>query len=318
VLSVGADNKINVLQKIVKQGGPLIRFTTDTYKDLVLEGGRDYSVFVFFTTSSPKFKCAVCIASAKDLAALGVSYEKHFGGDYTSEAFLQKPFFIGYLEFDDGQEIFQMYKFQTVPHFVYIGPGAKRTESISEENTMRVPEPSAEVMANFVASKVGVDIPIYKSPYPYYVAIMLVLFLIVLINRVFSSFMNRLRDPILWFVLAVGGYWIVMAGITYDVLRKPPWSEVHNSGLTMYISPHSRTQFVAEGFIVATLLTTTGLIFVIFGDVLPRVKSTTKQFIGFCAACASLFMCLTLINNIFAMKYHMPAFHLRGLLSLHW
>jgi len=311
IFCVIGDRKINLFQNLIKHDGPLIKFTTDTYKELVLEGGREYGVFVFFTTSSPRHKCGPCVSAGKELATFATSYEKHFGGTYNSEEFLRKPFFIASLEYDTAPDIFQQYKFQTVPHFIYFPPGAKKSESINEENTLRVQQPSAENFAEFVGSKAGVEIPIYRSPLMFYVSIFLSLVLLFIASRMFKGITTKLKDPMLWFVLAVGGYWFVMAGITYDFLRKPPWADVQWSGQVVYISPHARTQYVAEGFIIATLLTLTGLLFVIIGDLIPKIKSTKKQILGFGAACVGLFACLTLINNIFVMKYHMAAFHMR-------
>jgi len=240
------------------------------------------------------------------------SYNRHFKGSFTSQDFLSHPFFIGVLEYDAGPDVFQQYKFTTVPHFVYFPPGQKSSDSIGESNTLHIHAPSAEDIASFVHNKVGVEIPIYKNPLFFYLTVALVVASIFMATRLARGFVSTFRTPLFWYAVAVAGYFVVMAGITYDILRNPPWSEANPwSGQVQYISPQARTQFVAEGFIIASLLTTTGLLFVAIGDGIPRIQSKKKQNVLFAAACLALLVCLSMINSIFAMKYHMPAFHLK-------
>ncbi len=62
-----------------------------------------------------------------------------------------------------------------------------------------------------------------------------------------------------------------MAGVVYNRIRNPPFADVQN-GKVSYISPSPRTQFVAEGVIIAIVLGGAGVLLVIIGDVVPRVK----------------------------------------------
>jgi len=52
---------------------------------------------------------------------------------------------------------------------------------------------------------------------------------------------------------------------------------------------------------------------VLVGDVVPRMKSGSRQRALLWIGCAGLFICLTTLNNIFFGKYHLPAFRLHSI-----
>jgi len=299
------------------QDSPVIKFNSDTYKAYVLDTERNYTMFMLFTATHHKYKCGPCRSLAEAFEKFGESYAIHFSNNYASEEFLSKPFFLGQLEPDDGMDIFQQYGFQTVPHFAVIPAGKKKPISIPDSDFYRNAGAKPEDFTDYISHKVGVIVEIYYSPVPKLTTAGAFLMLIAAMGRLGFVMRKRLRDPMVWFVITMGLYFIVMAGIAYNFIRSPPYSDTnHQTGEVTYISPQARSQYVAEGFIIATLMTTTGLLIVAIGDLIPRMGSAVNQRVIFWICSTGLFICLTSLNNIFFAKYHLPAFRLHSLAGL--
>jgi len=310
-----AGPQFSKLQKMAKDS-PIIKLNTDLYNAYVLEPERNYSTFVLFTATHHKYNCGPCRQQAISFETFANSYAIHFG-NLNSEAFLNNPFFLVQLEPGDAMEVFQQYQFQTVPHFTHIAPGKKKPTTIPENEFLRNPTASPEDFASFVNSKVGVEIDIYVSPIPKLIGLAGVVAAIYIMLKLSFVLRNKLRDPMTWFIITMGLYFIVMAGVAYNFIRSPVFSEVNpQTGQVTYISPQARSQYVAEGFIIAGLMTTTALLIITIGDVIPKMKSASQQRLTFWMASAALFICLATLNNIFFAKYHLPAFRLHSLAGL--
>jgi len=318
------DEKFRQLQKMAKRS-PVIHFdNAETYHKLVTDGtGRNYSFFILFTATQPKYKCGPCVALAEEMKNLGVSYEAYFEGDYQSDQFLNNPLFLAKLEPDECMEVFQGYQFSTVPHFVYIPAGTKKITKLRDDQFLRNPQTSIHDIIDFINKKISVEIPVYQPPLERYTPLLATVVLIVLVVRLVRKFQDRMYDPMLWYGFALVTYMIVMAGVVYNRIRNPPLMDIQQGGRTVLISPSPRTQYVAEGIIVAIVLGGAGVVFVALGDWVPRVGGTSgsssssssgggpwKKRVAFWFSAVLLFMFLTTLNNIFQIKYHMSAFRL--------
>jgi len=208
-------------------------------------------------------------------------------------------------------DIFQQYEFTNVPHFTYIAPGKKKVSSIPDHDFFRNTNAGPDEFSSFVQNKIGVLIPIYVDPTQQYMTFAAAIFFGVATLRTIYQKRKKLVNPMMWFVITMGLYFIVMAGLAYNIIRTPPFSEIRQDGTQLFISPQARSQYVAEGLIIGALMTGTGLLFVVVGDVVPRFKVGSTQRLVFWCAAGVLFMCLVSINNIFFTKYHMPAFRIR-------
>jgi len=305
--------QLKKLQKMAKDS-PVIKFNADTYKTYVTETERNYTVFMLFTATHHKYKCGPCRQLAESFQVFGDSYARQYNSDYNSVEFLSKPFFLGQLEPDDGMDVFQGYGFQTVPHFAVIHPGKKTTLSIPESDFFRNTGAKPEDFSQYVQEKIDVSVEIYYSPVPRLMAVGAFLLLAAAMARLGFVVRKRLQDPMVWFVITMGLYFIVMAGIAYNFIRSPPYSDTNpNTGEVTYIAPQARSQYVAEGLIIATLMTGTGILIVAIGDLIPYMRSAINQRILFWICSLALFICLVSLNNIFFAKYHLPAFRLHNI-----
>jgi len=239
----------------------------------------------------------------------GVSYEAYFGSDYSSEQFFAQPFFLGLLEPDNCMEVFQGYQFTTVPHFVHIPPGSKKITKLRDDQYLRNPQTSMYDIVDFVNKKISVEVPVYQPPLERITPLLMTVMAVIVIVRLVRKFHDRLYDPMLWYAIALVTYMIVMAGVVYNRIRNPPLMDMQG-GRAVLISPSPRTQYVAEGVIIAIVLAGAGVVFVALGDWVPRVSGQWKKRMVFWVSAVLLFMFLSTLNNIFHIKYHMSAFRL--------
>jgi len=302
------DEKFRQLQKMAQRSPVIHISSSDTYNKLVADAGRNYSIIALFTATASKFNCGPCVSIAEEMKSFGVSYEVYFG-NYQSEEFLAKPLFLAQLEPDGAMEIFQSLGFTTVPHFVYIPPGTKKVTKFRDDQFLRNPQTTVQDMINFVKEKTAVDIPLYQPLLERFLPLGMVIVLVVLVVRLARMYTERLYDPMLWYAFALVTYMIVMAGVVYNRIRNPPFMDMQN-GRAVWISPSPRTQYVAEGILVAVVLAGAGVVFVALGDLVPRIKGAWKRRVVFWISAVLLYVFLITLNNIYHAKYHSSAFRL--------
>jgi len=216
---------------------------------------------------------------------------------------------LGQLEPNNAMEVFQAYQFTTVPHFVYIPAGDKKVTKLREDQFLRNPHTTVSDIIKFVEEKTKVYVPLYQSPIDRFMPLVMAIAVTVLLVRLARKYSSRLYDPMLWYTLALITYMIVMAGVVYNRIRNPPFMDMRD-GKAMLISPSPRTQFVAEGILIAIVLGGAGVVFVVLGDLVPRVHGAWKKRVAFWVSSVLLFMFLTTLNNIYHVKYHSSAFRL--------
>jgi len=227
----------------------------------------------------------------------------------TASSFCPIPFFLGQVEPNNAMEIFQAYQFTTVPHLVYIPAGVKKVSKLRDDQFLRNPQTTVNDIVNFINEKISVEIPVYQSPMEKLLPLGMIVALVVLVVRLARKYPARLYDPMLWYTFALVTYMIVMAGVVYNRIRNPPLMDMQG-GRAVLISPSPRTQFVAEGILVAIVLGGAGVVFVALGDLVPRVSGAWKKRVVFWISSVLLFMFLTTLNNIYHVKYHTSAFRL--------
>jgi len=225
------------------------------------------------------------------------------------QSFLKNPFFLAQLEPDHCMEVFQEYQFTTVPHLVYVPSGSKKVTKFREDQYMRNPQASVHDLINFVKAKIEVDVPVYHTFAERFTPVGIVILAAFILTRLVRKYNKYFYSPMLWFILAVITYMIVMAGVVFNRIRNPPFMDVQQNGKIQLISPQPRTQYVAEGMIIAVVLGGLGLLFVVLGEVVPKLPRTWRR-TAFWFSAVLLFMFLATLNNIYRMKYGSPAFRL--------
>jgi len=223
--------------------------------------------------------------------------------------FLSHPLFLAQVEPDQCMDVFQGYQFTTVPHFVHIPEGSNKVTKLRDDQFLRNPQTTINDIIGFVKKNAGVEIPIYQTLVEKLTPLVTFVALTVVVVRLIQKYQTHLYSPMLWYLLALVTYCIVMAGVVYNRIRNPPFMDVQQNGHVQLISPSPRTQYVAEGIIIAFVLGGAGVLFVVLGDFVPRLSGSKKR-VAFWVSAVLLFMFLATLNNIYRMKYGSAAFRL--------
>jgi len=281
----------------------VIDLDSKQFTKFVEEGDRNYSVIVLFTANNPQYRCSVCPAITSEFLSFAKSYLM-FYGDFHSSSFLSNPIFLAKLEPDSGMEIFQSMKFTTVPHVLLVPPNSGTKWFLKSGDF------SDKGISDFVESKVGVKIPIYQSPLVKYGPYAAALVGLYIIGRLVRAIYRRLYDGVVYFVGTLVIYFITMAGIVFNFIRNPPLYDVNpRDGRLHLIMSGARNQYVVEGIIAATVIVTSGLVFVAFTKVVPKTTGW-RQTVVFILISVLFIFSLLFMNSLHMIKYHVPAFQI--------
>jgi len=117
------------------------------------------------------------------------------------------------------------------------------------------------------------------------------------------------HEPMLYFMLCMIIYYVVMSGVVYNLIRDPPLYDInHQTGAKIFIMPNARAQYVFEGFIVAAILSVTGITFLGFGGAVPKTTDSFRQRVAFVLVIVAFLFCVRVLDSIYAMKYYRSAF----------
>jgi len=164
---------------------------------------------------------------------------------------------------------------------------------------------NAVQMADWIHSVTGYKISVYIPFLDRFgnTIISVVLFCIIVYGT--APYLKQwIKEKLLWFALCLAVYFISMAGVIFNAIHNPPWSYIEpQSKQTMYFYPSARQQFVAEGIIMATLLSGISLVVVAFGAWIPHIKDNIKRRVLFFILAFLFFSLHQQITKIFKSKY---------------
>mmetsp|Transcript_15909 Transcript_15909/g.27263 ORF Transcript_15909/g.27263 Transcript_15909/m.27263 type:complete len:141 (-) Transcript_15909:17-439(-) len=111
-------------------------------------------------------------------------------------------------------------------------------------------------------------------------------------------------NPAITFVVAMVVFFLSMAGLVYNLIRTPPWTGFNRqTGAPEYIMASSRSQYVAEGLIVATLMSGAGIAHVGINVIGSKRLSPMVYRLIFYTLLIVYFFCANSLYEIFMKKY---------------
>ena len=263
--------------------GHVIPLDDATYAHFAVSRPRPYTLFIFLTAASKKYKCTICEVLDREFKLLAESYAANVKKNKGSE----NIFFIK-LDYEQSSKIFQQYQIMSVPLIFHINPhhGERDGENeydIAQRDRLSIPQNDfdAEMIGNFVRERCGTSIPIQRSMMWAYFVMLVVFGLVALaVKPVIDSlpfWLSVIRMKGIWITLSVGVYVCAISGLIFDIIRSPPMYHASNKGEIMFFYPQSDNQFVAEGFIIGflNLLCSGALVFLLIAA--PKFKSESNR-----------------------------------------
>jgi len=273
----------------------------------------NYSLILLFSTRNPQMPgFANSKQASREYQQVAAEFFKSLGPQgINSPQWEQNPVFFAKCEVENCRDMFvegtQKAGWRSVPKVLRIPPRSAKGMNVGsweDLNQEEVTESSADIAA-WISKRTGYPVFITKPFLEKYGSQIMTVGVLAAIAYLLAPRIKRaFKNPMFWFVLSLGVYGFTMAGVVFNAIHAPPWYYKHpQNGQTYYIYPSARQQFVAEGLIMAVLLTGTGLIFVGFSAWVPTLKTAWAKRVGFVMLSVCFLLSHAQVMQIFRSKY---------------
>jgi len=313
LILVEGENKQLEKLKELQQKFRVIEFTDDSIYSFTRHQN-NYSIALLMSTTNNQIPGAdIAKIATEEFRTVSEAYFSSLGrGGYNSEEFIKQPIFFARCELEKCRETFKeggtKAGWKVIPKIFIILPNPEKSavdvmkwiDMNSEPIFDKAPQ-IAKWIREVTKYPIYVEIP-FLERYGNVIGTLILgsLFLFVLFHRV----KEWIQIPLFWFTLSMGTYVFSMAGIVFNSIHSPPWNYYNpQSKQTMYIYPSSRHQFVAEGMILAALLSGVSLSIVGFGYLIPKLKENRQKRVAFVILAFVFFTLYSQLLKVFRMKY---------------
>lgn len=144
----------------------MIRLNPDKFRNFIgLKGvgqpARNYSFIVMMTALSPMRQCSVCRSAADEFSIVANSWR--YGAGYVPNSL-----FFGYVDYDEGADIFSSLGLNSAPVFLYFGERAAKSTGFSIKSAEQMDIQrigfAAETVSRWVFEKTGTTIRVVRPP----------------------------------------------------------------------------------------------------------------------------------------------------------
>ena len=268
----GGDKLAQIRGLSASSKGHVLALDDSTYTHFAGPQPRPYTLFVFLTAASPKYKCSICAVLEREFELLAESYVAS-----VKVAKGEDNIFFVKLDYESSSRTFSSYQVTSVPLIFHVHPHAADND-IAQRDRLLISQQDtdAEFIANFVRERCGVSVTVQRSKFWVYVALLVVFGVVaLLVKPIIDSlpfWLGLVRMKWVWIVVSIGVYVCAISGLIFDIIRSPPWYHATKDNITFFY-PNSGEQFVVEGFIIGflNLLCSGSLVFIAIAA--PKFKS---------------------------------------------
>ncbi|XP_018329936.2 tumor suppressor candidate 3 [Agrilus planipennis] len=222
----------------------VLKFNSNKFREYIRVQPKNYSMIVMFTALAPHRQCVVCHHASDEFTIVANSFRY-------SQVYSNKLFFV-LIDFDDGSDIFQMYKLNTAPIFIHIPPKGK----LKPQDNMDIQRVgfSAEAIAKWIAERTDVQIRVFRPPnYSGTVALVVLFTLVAGFLYLRRNNLDFLYNKTMWATGAVFFCLTMISGQMWNHIRGPPFVHRGRDNEVAYIHSSSHSQFVLETYIIMVL-----------------------------------------------------------------
>lgn len=298
--------QIEDLSKLYRSN--IITLDDTTYPYYAINKPRPYSLIVFFDASHPKFKCDVCKKFDNEFQIVAQSYSRSLNNSDTDSSV---PVFFIRLDYESSQRMFSSYQINIAPIMYHIGPflgdmGTKDFEVLARDKFILQPNPEAETMAGFIRERTGISVPIKRSKFWTYLALLCTFGVLGMLVKpainVLPYLIEYVQSRILWGFVSAAVYTCAISGLIFDIIRLPPMYHASpQTGQIMFFEG-AGSQFVLEGFFIGFLniFCAGNLIFI--SAFAPKIKNERTRSTAIAVSCACFIFCFLFIRSLYQSK----------------
>jgi len=272
-----------ILELASKSKTNVIKLDDETYNHYAVKKPRSYSLIVFLTASSSKFKCTICKQVEKEFSIVAKAY----ASEVKASGSIPQVFFIK-LDYETSHETFKKYGFTNVPVIFYISTnhgerkGSEYHILIRDKYHISSADVDAESISNFVGGRINMSIPIKRSMIgSYFMLIFIFGVIALLVKPIINSldfWLSLVQSKYLWAFISGAIYTCSISGVVFDIIRSPQSYYANpQTGQIMFFYPQSGNQFVVEGFIIGFLNILCGIALIFMTVVAPRLGGSDSK-----------------------------------------
>lgn len=144
---------------------PLIRLNPEKFKNFIGAKGvgqpvRNYSMVVMMTALSPMRQCSVCRSASDEFQIVANSWR------YSAQ--FNPSLYFGYVDYDEGADIFQSLGINSAPVFLFFGERSMKATTFSMKNADQMDIQrigfAAETLARWIQEKTSIAIRVVRPP----------------------------------------------------------------------------------------------------------------------------------------------------------
>ncbi|GAB0099504.1 tumor suppressor candidate 3 [Sergentomyia squamirostris] len=270
----------------------VIRLNGNTFKELVKNPPRNYSIVVMFTAMAPARQCVICRHAHDEFTIVANSYR--YSPIYSNRLF------FAMVDFDEGSSVFQMMRLNTAPVFMHF-PAKGKPKGPDTMDIQRVGF-SAEVIGKWIQERTEIQIRVFRPPnYSGTVAVVMLAALVGGFLYIRRNNLDFLANKQMWGIISLLFCFAMVSGQMWNHIRSPPFIHKSQGGGVSYIHGSSQGQLVIETYIVMFLnaMIVAGMI------LLTEAGNSTDARKGRIMAIAGLFLVaffFSLILSVFRSK----------------
>jgi thiol-disulfide isomerase/thioredoxin len=242
--------------------------TFTEFNEYIVNGPRNYTVLVFFTSGNTTW-CQACPLIKEEMEDLSNLYSPSVSEE-------DRDLFFALIEFESHKS-YSTYKEQivTIPSLFLLSSTTKKGSQFKVDEKDRFvfqQDFSAETVAKFINKKLGVTKIIIPeiSMNNIYIVSALAGFI-----TLYFIYTNRQKKA-LWTVLALLFPWFTYTGTYFNLSHLPPF--IYKQGVnSVIIFPSQQMQTILEGLLVSCLIVFMGIMFAFFITFVPLLRYSYRR-----------------------------------------
>ncbi|KAL0073178.1 hypothetical protein F4703DRAFT_1442419 [Phycomyces blakesleeanus] len=289
-----ADAKKDKLLKLAKENNGLVKLNSKSYSQFT-EGKRNYGLVVLLTALNDRFKCIPCREFDSEYKLVASSFQKTQDPSHV---------FFGYLDFEDGQAIYQQLGLQTAPNVFYFPPSKASARREPERYDLAKSGFLAETFASFLSRQINAPVPVNR-PIDFFklgIKVLIGLGVVAALKLLYPYFGFIIQHKNTWAAFSIITILVMTSGHMWNRIRNPPYVMPGQNGQINYVASGFQQQLGMESQIVASIYGVLAFSVVSLAYAVPSFDDKFRQRFGVYVWSIAIFVVFSCLVNLFRLK----------------
>jgi hypothetical protein len=271
--------KLDAVQETKKD--KVLALTISSFRRYIEVAPRSYSLIVLFTADQSI--CKPCAAMRRNFGQVVMDYHSAPRKQQASH----RTFFAELKLSVSDQQFLNDYSIQHVPILYHFGRGSRNVypKALGKDaDSLNIEEMGSGInaMKSFLNDRLRTRLRVmrtdYKIPFvPYMRSFLPFIGAGALFVVLFALYVGWTNKPFFWFVCCVVVYMYSVGGGHFSWIHDVPFAVVNSDGRTDIVANGSRTQYAAEGMVVAILCSLISTFIILVNELPSQISDTSAQ-----------------------------------------